>query len=98
MTIFSPCRPNSPSTFARFSGVTTRAKNPEGERPTCEPNRRPARKMRLSPARMPRNPTPIITGRLAAPLWARNPPRMREMSSGSGTPSPQARRMPKTLR
>ncbi len=31
-----------------------------------------------------------ITQRLATPLKTRNPPRMSEMSSGSGTPSPQA--------
>ena len=97
ITIFCPCFSKRPSTLARFSGVMMRAKKPPCLRPTFEPSLRPKWKISVSPARMPAKPTAIITGRLAAPLCARKPPRMSEMSSGSGMPSPQARRTRKTV-
>src|SRR5215469_6188466 len=47
---------------------------------------------------MPRKPTAIITGSRVTPRWERNPPITKEMSSGSGTPKPQATNTPKINR
>src|SRR5215467_2152881 len=47
---------------------------------------------------MPRKPTAIITGSRVTPRWERNPPITKEMSSGSGTPRPQATKTPKINR
>ena len=75
-----------------------REKNPPFLLPTWPPILRPAKKMMLSPTMIPMKPVIIISVRFAFPACTRYPPRISETSSGSGTPSPQANRIPNTTR
>ena len=92
MMNLAPCFSKAWMVRCTFSGGTCR---PRRVSSSFSPQTCPARKMMLSPTRMPTSPVRIISGRF--PLRAtRYPPVMSGTSSGRGTPRPQVIRMERT--